>query len=453
MRPSYSVPKFLTKIWDLVEDSKTDDYICWSQDGGSFVVLDEERFAKELLPRYFKHNNMASFVRQLNWYGFHKVMHDESGSLRQEKYCSGKYQHAFFQRGHEELLINIKRKVPVPRMDENKSAPDDMHKILAFLHQLQGRQDAIDSTVEALKRENEALWKEVLQLRQKQYQNQPQSENESPSRSYNRMETVPTNQTLMIDNTGNYNNLAVAKTEPGTTNQTYENNSQWRINGNVTRGTKRAFHLRDDLDSTAEDSSTHLTSISLPHVFESYQPDDTDNLSDSSFSEIEEITNEDTSHEANQLPQNSKPSDRSKIKKIKMESKAEHQDSETEFIMDYSGSEDADENRAGSINSGHTRKRRKICRSSCCKMETMLKEMHKDNTSLTRRVLTLEQQSFEKLSEISAVLSNLASFIMHTDKMPKNVVLPSMTVDGKRMQHEETQTQRSKFQGKKQNES
>lgn len=36
------------------------------QNGQSFLVLDEQRFAKEILPKYFKHNNMASFVRQLN---------------------------------------------------------------------------------------------------------------------------------------------------------------------------------------------------------------------------------------------------------------------------------------------------------------------------------------------------------------------------------------------------
>ena len=36
------------------------------QCGRSFHVLDQSRFAKEILPLYFKHNNIASFIRQLN---------------------------------------------------------------------------------------------------------------------------------------------------------------------------------------------------------------------------------------------------------------------------------------------------------------------------------------------------------------------------------------------------
>lgn len=39
---------------------------CLRQSGNSFHVFDQGQFAKEVLPKYFKHSNMASFVRQLN---------------------------------------------------------------------------------------------------------------------------------------------------------------------------------------------------------------------------------------------------------------------------------------------------------------------------------------------------------------------------------------------------
>ena len=44
----------------------------WLQSGNSFIVQDQTHFAKDILPKYFKHNNMASFIRQLNMckYGY-----------------------------------------------------------------------------------------------------------------------------------------------------------------------------------------------------------------------------------------------------------------------------------------------------------------------------------------------------------------------------------------------
>uniref|UniRef100_A0A803M0G5 HSF-type DNA-binding domain-containing protein n=1 Tax=Chenopodium quinoa TaxID=63459 RepID=A0A803M0G5_CHEQI len=64
-----SIPTpFLTKTYQLVEDPSIDDVVSWNDDGSSFVVWNPTVFARDLLPRYFKHNNFSSFVRQLNTY-------------------------------------------------------------------------------------------------------------------------------------------------------------------------------------------------------------------------------------------------------------------------------------------------------------------------------------------------------------------------------------------------
>ncbi|XP_066462508.1 heat shock factor protein 2-like isoform X2 [Eleutherodactylus coqui] len=382
MKASSTVPKFLTKIWALVEDQRNAEYICWSQDGNSFIVLDEERFAKEILPRHFKHNNMASFVRQLNWYGFHKVMQDETGAARHDKYCSGRYQHHFFKRGQEELLSKIKRKVtsstgekrafrkpkvqvqvpvPVPLIEEGKTGPDgpdDMQKILTFLHQLQARQDILDTAVESLKRENEALWKEVLQLRPTQ---QP-FETVTASQSFEQIATLQATQPLMIDSSGNYNQLAMSKTSQNA-DQAFDNRTTWFTDSKTIRGTKRS--LRDDLDSSTEEPANEMLKISIPVTCK------------------------------------------------RMKNGTEKHIVVTKHRVEYSDSEEEEEHKNYCGESGPTKKTDKTCRISCAKMGRMLKRIHRDNAQLNEKVLAVEQQSLQKLSEISTVLTSLANYMMN----------------------------------------
>ncbi|KAM4693711.1 heat shock factor protein 2-like [Discoglossus pictus] len=433
MRPGYGVPKFLTKIWALVDDPRTDDYICWSEDGLSFIVLDEERFAREVLPKHFKHNNMTSFVRQLNWYGFHKITHDETGALTQDKYGSGRYQHTFFQRGQEELLTKIKRKVSVPRAEETKPEPEDMHKVLAFLHQLQGRQDAIDTTVESLKRENEALWKEVLQLRQKQSQNQPQFDAVSPSQSFERMAMLQANQPLMIDSTGNYNQQSIQKN----TEQVFGAGPPWPVNGKAIRGTKRA--IKEDHDDSSAEESNPVIRVSVPQDYDSDQQDDSDNSSNFSSSDSEDIDQDDTvpGHRPTyiKLPGSSKTQDRDKIPNKRMKKGTEQFNPVSKQEADYtmsSGAEDTDDHKRLYVSSAHAKKCHKGCRSACLKIENILHRMHRDHTNLTKRVLALEQQSYQKLSEISAVLSNLATFVMNKQEHQNPFILHYPSAEGTR---------------------
>ncbi|GMF30188.1 unnamed protein product [Phytophthora fragariaefolia] len=96
------LPAFLSKTYEIFSMPEFSHVCGWNANGDTIIVSQLEAFVALVLPRFFKHRNFPSFVRQLNLYGFHKTVLD---SKRLE------FQHPFFKRGRPDLLHNIKRKV------------------------------------------------------------------------------------------------------------------------------------------------------------------------------------------------------------------------------------------------------------------------------------------------------------------------------------------------------
>ncbi|KAL7717002.1 Heat stress transcription factor C-1 [Entamoeba marina] len=122
--PGTSVVAFISKLYELVNNSETQHYICWSEEFNKKAIMipDPVEFSKEILPKYFKHSNICSFVRQLNIYGFRKL-ETQSG------FC---FRHESFIADRPELLPNIQRKKN-QLLIEKKQTTDDTTSLYQYL--------------------------------------------------------------------------------------------------------------------------------------------------------------------------------------------------------------------------------------------------------------------------------------------------------------------------------
>lgn len=99
----------------------------WTDDGLAFQILDKEAMTKDVLPRYFKNKNFASFQRQLNYFGFRKW------SKARARFPTYSRQH-FTRDNYEEMALvkrqskkSRKRRAPSETIAESDANPGDKY--------------------------------------------------------------------------------------------------------------------------------------------------------------------------------------------------------------------------------------------------------------------------------------------------------------------------------------
>ncbi|KAK9323884.1 hypothetical protein V1517DRAFT_319167 [Lipomyces orientalis] len=148
----------------MVNDAKNSTHISWMPDGLSFQVVGREQFEKTVLPKYFKHSNFSSFVRQLNMYGWHKVQDVTAGAMQSGEE-TWQFKSPNFIRGREDLLDNIVRNRGSKGSDEDEEF--DLHQILEEVELIRQSQQVIAEQLKQLKQDNELLWSESYQTRER----------------------------------------------------------------------------------------------------------------------------------------------------------------------------------------------------------------------------------------------------------------------------------------------
>ncbi|NWI67045.1 HSF1 protein, partial [Todus mexicanus] len=117
------------------------------QSGSSFHVFDQGQFAKEVLPKYFKHSNMASFVRQLNMCEY------LLGSSRREAGQGDNSGASITPRWEGSITDPLPFCLQVSNIknEDIKVRQDNVTKLLTDIQVMKGKQESMDSKLIAMK--------------------------------------------------------------------------------------------------------------------------------------------------------------------------------------------------------------------------------------------------------------------------------------------------------------
>ena len=172
------ISRFLSKLYDLLNDKKYNDDINWNKNGTSFIIKNYHNFCYNIMPKIFGLNLFSSFHHQLNCYGFTKINVHE-------------YFNKFFKKDNKDLLLKIKRRRK-KKLNENNNinlhsnkiinSNNDNNNVLYLLENMKYKLNNIkyrrknveeklysmQKSQEYLKNENEFLKQKLLEAQTKQ---------------------------------------------------------------------------------------------------------------------------------------------------------------------------------------------------------------------------------------------------------------------------------------------
>ena len=95
---------FLSRLYTILSNEDYNNIIHWSNDGNRIIVVDVNKLSEVVLPKFYKHHNYSSFVRQLNMYDFHKSKgisdYEEFEHRKFKRSCTKEEINKIFRKNH-----------------------------------------------------------------------------------------------------------------------------------------------------------------------------------------------------------------------------------------------------------------------------------------------------------------------------------------------------------------
>ena len=158
---------FLSKLYDILSSANYNKIISWDKEGEKIIIFDVMKLCNEVLPKFYKHRNYSSFIRQLNLYGFRK---SKGVNESFEKYEHEKFNKNITKEEIKQISKSVRQNNMIKNIDyfisntqdeetkdiDNTHIPDD--KVLTFLTK------KIDENTKYFQNEIDKLKNELIKL-------------------------------------------------------------------------------------------------------------------------------------------------------------------------------------------------------------------------------------------------------------------------------------------------